>query len=189
MLSVYYEQAAPSHQDAPLPQKPKKLPLRRKRRRQAAVEAEKDFLDLIAPSILRFYEDYYICGNTYRCVWAIRGYPTRTEEQALLRHLGEKDGVTLRLYCKRLSLAETNSIMDNATNKNRMNSANPNNMQSAITAGNNLEDLALVIDRMQKSNERLVRCTVYIELIAGSYDGLRRLQRECSVAQGSCLVK
>lgn len=178
MLSVYYEQAAPSQQDAPLPQKPKKLPLRRKRRRQAAVEAEKDFLDLIAPSILRFYEDYYICGNTYRCVWAIRGYPTRTEEQALLRHLGEKDGVTLRLYCKRLSLAETNSIMDNATNKNRMNSANPNNMQSAITAGNNLEDLALVIDRMQKSNERLVRCTVYIELIAGSYDGLRRLQSD-----------
>ena len=101
-----------------------------------------------------------------------------TEEQALLRHLGEKDGVTLRLYCKRLSLAETNSIMDNATNKNRMNSANPNNMQSAITAGNNLEDLALVIDRMQKSNERLVRCTVYIELIAGSYDGLRRLQTD-----------
>ena len=72
MLSVYYEQAAPSQQDAPLPQKPKKLPLRRKRRRQAAVEAEKDFLDLIAPSILRFYEDYYICGNTYRCVWAVR---------------------------------------------------------------------------------------------------------------------
>ena len=35
----------------------------------------KDFLDMIAPGIVKFNTDYFICGNTYRCVWALREYP------------------------------------------------------------------------------------------------------------------
>ena len=34
-------------------------------------------------------QDHYICGNTFRSVWALREYPTATDEQAILRHLGE----------------------------------------------------------------------------------------------------
>ena len=52
-----------------------------------------EFLDMIAPSVIKFETDHFICGNTYRCVWALREYPTATEEQAILSHLGEKDGV------------------------------------------------------------------------------------------------
>ena len=47
-----------------------------------------EFLDMIAPSVIKFNTDHFICGNTYRCVWALREYPTVTEEQAILRHLG-----------------------------------------------------------------------------------------------------
>ncbi|WP_312613899.1 hypothetical protein [Oscillibacter sp.] len=36
----------------------------------------KEFLDMIAPGIIKFNVDYFICGNTYRCVWALREYPT-----------------------------------------------------------------------------------------------------------------
>ena len=39
----------------------------------------KEFLDLILPSVVRFYPDYLICGNTYRSIWAIREYPASTE--------------------------------------------------------------------------------------------------------------
>ena len=28
-----------------------------------------------APSVVKFYADYFICGNTFRCVWALREYP------------------------------------------------------------------------------------------------------------------
>ena len=56
----------------------------------------KEFLDMCSPSVLKFYPDYYICGGTYRSVWAIREYPTDTDEQAILRHLGDRSGVTLR---------------------------------------------------------------------------------------------
>ena len=58
---------------------------------------------LIAPSVIQFYTDHYICGNTFRSVWALREYPTATDEQAILRHLGEKDGVTLRIYTRPVS--------------------------------------------------------------------------------------
>lgn len=27
-----------------------------------------EFLDMIAPSIIKFSTDYFICGNTFRCV-------------------------------------------------------------------------------------------------------------------------
>lgn len=41
-----------------------------------------EFLDMIAPAVIKFETDHFICGNTYRCVWALREYPTATEEQA-----------------------------------------------------------------------------------------------------------
>ena len=34
----------------------------------------KDFLDMIAPSVIDFKVDHFLCGNTYRCVWALREY-------------------------------------------------------------------------------------------------------------------
>ena len=37
-----------------------------------AEEKPKGFLDMIAPSVIQFYTDHYICGNTFRSVWADR---------------------------------------------------------------------------------------------------------------------
>ena len=39
----------------------------------------KSFLDMIAPSVVSFMPDHFICGNTFRCVWALREYPTSTD--------------------------------------------------------------------------------------------------------------
>ncbi len=73
---------------------------------------------MIAPSIIKFNTDHFICGNTYRCVWALREYPTSTSEQAILRHLGEKDGVTLRIYTRQVTPPnEEKKIIHNAANK------------------------------------------------------------------------
>ena len=47
-----------------------------------------DYLDMIAPSTIRFYTEYFICGNSYRSVWALREYPTSTDEQALFTLYG-----------------------------------------------------------------------------------------------------
>ena len=74
----------------------------------------REFLDMIAPSVIRFETDHFICGNTYRCVWAIREYPTATDEQAILSHLGEKDGVTLHIYPRHVTAMEEKRIISNA---------------------------------------------------------------------------
>lgn len=31
-----------------------------------------DFLDMIAPSIIKFNTDHFICGSTFRCVWTFQ---------------------------------------------------------------------------------------------------------------------
>ncbi len=66
----------------------------------------KEFLDMVSPSVIKFNTDHFICGNTYRSVWVLREYPTATEEQAILRHLGEKDGVTLHIYTRHVTPVE-----------------------------------------------------------------------------------
>ena len=110
--------------------------------RDFATKPQKSFLDMIAPSVIKFYTDYFICGNTFRCVWALREYPTSTSEQAILRYLGEKDGVTLRIYTRHVTAAEEKRIISNAANKNRMQRNSTNDLQQTVAAESNLQDVA-----------------------------------------------
>lgn len=139
---------------------------------------QKDFLDMIAPSVVKFYTDYFICGNTFRCVWALREYPTSTSEQAILRYLGEKDGVTLRIYTRHVTAAEEKRIIANAANKNRMQRSSTNNLQQTVAAESNLQDVAQLAADMHRNREPLLHVAVFIEMISDSHDNLRNLQTE-----------
>lgn len=151
-------------------------------RQKASVNEEEiriqDFLDMISPSAVRFYTEYFICGNTFRCVWAIREYPTSTEEQALLKYMGEKDGITLHIYARQVTPAEEKKIISNAANKNRMKQGNTQDLQESINAQSNLQDVIGLIADMHRNKEPLVHCAVYFELIADSYEKLKLLQTE-----------
>lgn len=137
-----------------------------------------EYLDMISPSAIHFYVEYFICGNTYRCVWALREYPTATDEQALLRYMGEKDGVTLHIYARQVTPAEEKKIISNAANKNRMRQSSTQDLQETVTAQSNLNDVIELIANMHRSREPLIHCAVYIELIASSLDELKLLQTE-----------
>ena len=151
-----------------------------KRKKKAALKPEavppKDFLDMIAPAAVKFNTDSYILGGAYHCTLALRGYPTSTEELALLRHLGEKSGVTLRIYTRQVTPTEENAILHNATNKSRMERGNINDMKQSITAEANLQDVAALITTMHRNREPLVHCAVFIELSARDSDSLRTLR-------------
>jgi hypothetical protein len=138
----------------------------------------KDFLDMIAPGIIKFNTDHFICGNTYRCVWALREYPTATNEQAILRHLGEKDGVTLRIYTRQVTAAEERKIIHNAANKNRMDKSATHDLQQTVTAESNLQDVVTLVSSMHRNREPLLHCAVYIELTAHDPDALKLLQTD-----------
>lgn len=127
---------------------------------------------------MKFNTDHYICGGTYRCTLALRSYPASTEELALLRRLGEKSGVTLHIYNRRVSVAEEDKIIHNAENKNKLDRGSTSSMKQAVTAEANLQDVAALIASMRKNSEPLIHCAVFIELSARDPDSLRALRDE-----------
>lgn len=151
-----------------------------KKNRETEVESAriKSFVDMIAPSVIKFFPDYFICGNTYRSVWALREYPTTTEEQAILKHLGEKDGVTLKIYTRHVTAAEERKIISNAANKNRLRQSKTNDLQETVVAEGNLQDVTNLVTTMHRNREPLIHTAVYIELIAHESDKLKELQTE-----------
>ena len=146
--------------------------------RDFATKPQKTFLDMIAPSVIKFFTDYFICGNTFRCVWALREYPTSTCEQAILRYLGEKDGVTLRIYTRPVTAAEEKRIIANAANKNRMQRSSTNDLQQTVAAESNLQDVAQLAADMHRNREPLLHTAVFLEMISDNLDNLRILQTE-----------
>ena len=151
---------------------------KKKRERQTEDVKIKSFLDMIAPSVIKFFPDYFICGNTYRSVWALREYPPSTDEQAILRHLREKDGVTLKIYARHVTPTEERKIISNAQNKNTLKQTSTNNMQDTIVAEGNLQDVANLVATMRNNREPLLHTAVFLELIANDQDKLKELQTE-----------
>ena len=137
----------------------------------------KEFLDMCSPSVLKFYPDYYICGGTYRSVWAIREYPTDTDEQAILRHLGDRSGITLRIYTRHVTPAEERKIISNAASRNRMNRGS-GDIQKEIVAESNLNDVMNLIAQMHRDREPLVHCAVFIETAAPTLEKLKEMQAD-----------
>lgn len=152
----------------------------RKNKNKAEVESVriKSFMDMIAPSVIKFFPDYFICGNTYRSVWALREYPTTTEEQAILKHLGEKDGVSLKIYTRHVTAAEERKIISNAANKNRLRQSKTNDWQETVVAEGNLQDVTNLVASMHRNREPLIHTAVYIEIMSHDIDKLKELQTE-----------
>jgi len=154
--------------------------LARKNKNKAEVESVriKSFMDMIAPSVIKFFPDYFICGNTYRSVWALREYPTTTEEQAILKHLGEKDGVSLKIYTRHVTAAEERKIISNAANKNRLRQSKTNDLQETVVAEGNLQDVTNLVASMHRNREPLIHTAVYVEIMSHDIDMLKELQTE-----------
>lgn len=157
-----------------------------KKKKQIPVKVDKaevqikDFFDMIAPSAVKFYADYYIFGDTFRCVWAIREYPPMTSEQAILSRFGDKENVTLHIYSRYVDSMEQHKILQNAQRKNTMLSTSTD-LQESVKAEGNMEDLFALLSGLERSKDRLVHCAVFLELTAYSLEKLKELQTEVSM--------
>ena len=140
----------------------------------------KDFFDMIAPGAVKFNVDHIICGDTYRCIWAIREYPPQTTEQAILCRFGDKENVTVHIYSRFVDNMEQWRILQNATRKNKMQSTSED-VQESITAEGNMEDVVTLLSEMRKNKEPLLHCAVFLELCASSYEKLKELQSEVAM--------
>ena len=147
---------------------------------QKEVIRTKDFFDMIAPATIKFMTDYYIVGDSYRSVWAIREYPPSTKEQALLSQLADRSNVTIRIYHRLVDASEQRKIIQNATRRNKMKSGG-NDIQENIEAEGNLQDVVVLLANMRKDKEPLLHCSVFIELKAKSLDALKELQSDIMI--------
>lgn len=111
-----------------------------------------EFFDRIVPSTVRFFTDHFICGNSYKCVWAVREWPTTTEEQAILAHLADRNSVTLRIYNRLVDSAEQRQIIQHATRRNKLMSTT-NDVTESLTA---IEYIRNAMKRVRKKESAMV---------------------------------
>ena len=140
----------------------------------------KDFFDCILPGNIKFFANYCIVGDTYRCVWVIREYPPTTEEQAILAQLADRTGVTLHLYHRRVTPMEERQIVNNAARKNRL-MAGDHDITQAMEAEGNLQDVQTLLATMRNNREILLHCSMFVELKAKSFAALEQLQSEIAM--------
>ncbi len=135
---------------------------------------------MILPSTIHFKTDYYMIGNSYRSVWAIREYPPSTESQAILAQLADRNGVTLHIYHRLVEAMEQRKIIQNATRRHTLKSGS-NDVNDTIEAEGNLQDVIELLAELRKDKEPLLHCSVYIELKANDLDQLKELQSDIAM--------
>lgn len=146
---------------------------------QARVET-KSFFDCIAPATIKFYANYFLVGDTYRCVWVIREYPPSTEEQAILFHLADHSGITLRMFNRLVEAYEQRQIANNATRKNRL-KLGDTDINESIQAEQNLLDVQQLLVTLSREKQPLIHCAVFLELKAKSMSALESLRSDISM--------
>ena len=143
---------------------------------QSAFEA-KTYFDMVTPGIIKFYPDYYICGNFYKSCWAVTEYPPTTDEFAILGHLADRNGVELHIFNRLVDSTEQRKIVQQAMRKNHLMST-ANDVNESIKAQDNINDVVELISELRRNKEPLLHCAVFIELRAATHDKLKELQSD-----------
>ena len=151
-------------------------------------EEIKPFLDIIAPSLIRFNNERYIIGSSYRCVWAVKDYPTVTTQLAVFRELGERDGVTLHIYVREVTKLDETKYLHKAELRNKFSFSNSKSTKDSTEAVENMNDIQTIIKRMHRSKEPLLHCAVFIEMIAYSKTALEDLQENVKLSLNSAKI-
>ena len=127
---------------------------------QSAFEA-KTYFDMVTPGVIKFYPDYYICGNFYKSCWAVTEYPPTTDEFAILGHLADRNGVTLHIFDRLVDSTEQRKIVQQAMRKNHLMST-ANDVNESIKAQDNINDVVELISELRRNKEPLLHCAVFI---------------------------
>ncbi|MDE5754208.1 MAG: type VI secretion protein, partial [Oscillospiraceae bacterium] len=137
----------------------------------------KKYFDRISPGVLKFWTDHYVCGNYYKSVWVISEYPPTTEETAILAHLADKNGVTLRIYNRLVDHMEQRKIVQQAMRKNHM-MTTVTDVNENIKAQDNINDVVELLSELRRNKEPLLHTAVFIELKASTEEKLHELQAD-----------
>lgn len=135
----------------------------------------KSFMDMISPSVYKFNFDYYILGNTYRRVLAIRNYTLTTKSTALLSKIASKSNVTLKIFFSQMSSNEYQNNIQSSVNKNTS-EAKEYKLINRVEAKKNITITEKLVEFVHGNpEERMFNVSVYIELIGNTKDEMETL--------------
>lgn len=139
----------------------------------------RNFFDLIAPNAVDFFTDYFVCGNTFRCVWSLVGFEFSTENLAILSELSSKEGIQLHIRHERLTGIKETQVIDNAQRKNKQGffSKKDREKEDALIASRELSDM---LQQKRTNKEPLFDVSIFIEIKADSLEALKEQQAELS---------
>ena len=137
----------------------------------------RSFFDMIAPNNIQFYPEYFVCGNTYRSVWAVIGFNYSTDRLALLSELSAKTGVTIHIYNNQLPALAEKRVIEQAERKNTQGLFSKS-IDESMSAAEAQKELAALLRKKRKDKEPLLDLSIYIEIRSETLEELRVLQED-----------
>ena len=126
------------------------------------------FWKRVMPGIISFRLDEAIVGDTFRHYMAIREYQPSTNSQAILKDIAGMQGVTLKIFYKRITMLEEEKLITRGSRSTVYESNRAESLSDVIDAGEDLSDVSEMFRTMRKERERILYCSVFLEIKAST---------------------
>ncbi len=139
----------------------------RKKQEKEKQKAEYEFSlfwKRVMPGIISFRIDEAIVGDTFRHYMALREYQPTTTSQAILKDIAGMPGVSLKIFYKRITSLEEEKLITRGSRSTVYETNRAESLPDVVNAGENLQDVSEMFRTMRKERERILYCSVFLEI-------------------------
>ena len=153
----------------------------RKKREKERRKEENEFSlfwKRVMPGVVSFRLDEAIVGDTFRHYMAIREYQPSTSSQAILKDIAGMQGVSLKIFYKRITMLEEEKLITRGSRSTVYESNRAESLSAVVDAGENLSDVSEMFRTMRKERERILYCSVFLEIKASTRVELENIKAD-----------
>ena len=136
------------------------------------------FWKRVMPGVISFRLDEAIVGDTFRHYMAIREYQPSTNSQAILKDLAGMQGVSLKIFYKRITMIEEEKLITRGSRSTVYENNRAESLSDVIDAGEDLSDVSEMFRTMRKERERILYCSVFLEIKASTRVELENIKAD-----------
>ncbi|MBQ6105621.1 MAG: hypothetical protein IJL03_06715 [Lachnospiraceae bacterium] len=136
------------------------------------------FWKRVMPGVVSFRLDEAIVGDTFRHYMAIREYQPSTTSQAILKDIAGLQGVSLKIFYKRITMLEEEKLITRGSRSTVYESNRAESLSAVVDAGENLSDVSEMFRTIRKERERILYCSVFLEIKASTRVELENIKAD-----------
>ena len=140
------------------------------------------FWKRVMPGVISFRPDEAIVGDTFRHYMAIREYQPSTTSQAILKDIAGMQGVSLKIFYKRITMLEEEKLITRGSRSTVYENNRAESLSDVVDAGENLSDVSEMFRTMRKERERILYCSVFLEIKASTRVELENVKADVRAA-------